>query len=469
MLARSVVVAVLPLLLATLCAAQEAPRPEVDRKDPQAVAAAFLAALDASDAQAASALLAGDDRFRAAWLEATQDMAEGMGPDGMTFKAMLTETSFLPVGWPAGKRETQAQVQDGEAVISLTERSEVQRKLILTRAEDGTWSVDFERSVTATTGLEHSFFVDDAMDYEAGGAEPGGMGPPGEGGPPGMGHDPRLDYIWRGDAMGVVAHALLDWAADHEGKLPPAESWLDDIEKWQLEARALQRPGAGEGECGYALNAALAGKALPAGAEERARLVLVYECADFDRNIVGDPEQELAPPESPAMTPTVALASGETLRVPPELTPSEALAAKDSYAKCRENVESLCEALRAYARAHDGLLPPGPSWCDDIEPYLRRAGAADDVFHCPGAPELEYGYALSAAMAGADLRARPDSLECILILPSVEGVRNEVRPLPPAVETPRHWDIDTPAPAPVAIAGDGLGNAIECAEGDVWE
>lgn len=250
--ARSAVMAVYVLLLATICPAQEAAKPAVDRKDPEAVAAGFVAALDASDAEAAKALLAGDDEFRDAWLEAVRGMTEGMGEEGMTFRAMLTETSFLPVGWPAGQREMAAQVQNGEATISLTERNEVQRKLILTRADDGTWSVDFLRSVTATTGMEHSFFVDDAMAYGAAEAEeaevvemgppgeggPPGMGAPGGGGPPGMGGSPGAYWDSREMAeyeMGHTAQIVLQWAEEHDGMLPPAATWLEDSESWQLE------------------------------------------------------------------------------------------------------------------------------------------------------------------------------------------------------------------------------------------
>jgi len=214
---------------------------------------------------------------------------------------------------------------------------------------------------------------------------------------------------------------------------------------------------------------ALAAKRLPEGKQERQRLVLLYECADYDRNIVGGPDQELLPVGPDGAAPVIALGSGETVRVPPGLTPSEVALEVQRCDQCEQNTEAICEALRAYARAHKGVLPPAAAWCDGIEPYLRRLEAPADVFVCPGAPQLRYGYALNEAPAGADVKAGGYSPAAALLLPSVRGVRNDVRAVPATVSDPRHWDCREEAPVRSEVVGLLWGTAFLRPEGEAYD
>jgi hypothetical protein len=43
---------------------------------------------------------------------------------------------------------------------------------------------------------------------------------------------------------------------------------------------------------------------------------------------------------------------------------------------CAQQLTSLCQAARDYATEHDGLLPPGDTWSDDIAPYLLNRAIA---------------------------------------------------------------------------------------------
>lgn len=86
------------------------------------------------------------------------------------------------------------------------------------------------------------------------------------------------------------------------------------------------------------------------------------------------------------------------------------------------------------------------------------------MLQCPGAPELEYGYALNEAVAGLDVRSLPNHESTVLVLPSVKGVRNEVRPIPAAVEGGRHGHLPGYGEAPkvaVGLLSGGVGCAME--------
>ncbi len=444
------------LLVAAACPAQE--RAAVDRTDPQAVVAAYIAALDAADAVAAAEVMAGDEGFKKAWIEVAREMNADMGVEGMTFALMLAETTFLPVGFPAGERTLQVQVDEQEATVSVTERSESVRKFVLTRDDEGRWCVDLKRSITATTGLARSFFVDDML--EAFAAAGGGEAPP---------FDPEMTEWYRPTYLSSVAAQLVEWADDHDGLLPPAESWLDDIESRRLWPDEAEKMAGQTRQYGIALNMALAGKALPEDDQERAGLVLLFECADFDRNMVGDPETELLPVGAEQPAPLIAMASGEVLRVPFGLTPAEAAKETKLSRKCRANVTTLCSALAAYARNHEGLLPAGETWCDDIEPYLRRLEADADVFRCPAAPELQYGYALNEALAGTDVRMIQEPHGTILLLPAEAGVRNEVRAVPATVVAGRHLEGDVQDGARAVTVGTLAGMVLSRPQGEPYE
>jgi hypothetical protein len=442
--------------VAAACPAQE--RAAVDRTDPQAVVAAYMAALDAADSAAAAEVMAGDRQFREALIQVVREMNADMGVEGMTFGLMLAETTFLPFGLPAGERTMQVQVDEQEATVSVTERSESVRKFVLIRDDEGRWCVDLRRSITATTGLERSFLVDEMLTaFAAAGGEEAEPFPA------------EMAEWYRPSYVSSVASQLVEWADDHDGLLPPAESWLDDIESRRLWPDQMEQVAGQTNRYGIALNMALAGKALPQDEEGRAELVLVFECADFDRNMVGDPETELLPVGAEQPAPLIALASGEVLRVPFGLTPAEAAKHTRWSHRCRGNVTTLCSALLAYARNHEGRLPAGATWCDDIDPYLRRMEADADVFRCPAAPELQYGYALNEALAGTDVRMVQEPHGTILILPAEAGVRNEVRAVPATVVAGRHLGGDEQEGARAVIVGTLAGMVLSRPEGGPYE
>jgi len=415
------------ICVAAMAVAQEHVPAAVDRADPKAVAMAYLDRVEAGDVEGALALIAGDETLRTGLKRMADELREEVRGEGMSFQTMLAEISFLPVGHARSEKTLEGAVEGNEATLSVSQTTPGQKKLVVVKDAQGQWCVDLERSIKATTGGARSFLIEEAAQA----ARRGGGGAA----------EAQIDRDHESmQAIADAAATVIEWADGHDGVLPPADTWLDDVEAYSLEGARLKRPGAKEGECGFALNAELAGKALPRGFPERDSLVLLYECADFDRNLSGDPDDELLPGAPPAGTSWIATAGARAVPIAADELPSELLQDVADGRACRAHVQALVEAVRAFARDHDGLLPEAVTWCDDIEPYLERVKVGAAAFRCPGAPDLQYGYALNEALAGLDVRSLRDHSRCLLVLPSQKGERNEARALPQTVEAGRHPD-----------------------------
>lgn len=423
---RACALVVTLLALAGISRAQEALAAPVDRTDPKAVAEAYLEAIEAGDVAGALGLLDADATLKEGLQMATQEIQREGGGEGHGFRRIVTEIGFLPVGQAKTERELTGDVKDSEATFTVSVRIPDEKKLVLTKDAQGKWSVNFERSITATTGLKTSFIVDEVVRRGPGGPNS-----------PAMRDGAKVDAIVR------AAQVVLQWADEHDGRLPPAETWLDDVEAYSLTSDKLSKPGAGKGECGYGLNAALAGQTLPESMEERGKVVLLFECADFGRNVVGDPEQDLEPAVEEGAPAFFATADGMARAVDPEATPSETLATLEANDACVAHLKTIARAMRMYAREHDGCLPKAQSWCDDIGPYLEQLKAPDDVLKCPAAPKLEYGYAMNQALSGLDARSVKEHRRWTLLLHATGGTRNEAVALPATVAAGVHRELSS--------------------------
>ena len=74
-------------------------------------------------------------------------------------------------------------------------------------------------------------------------------------------------------------------------------------------------------------------------------------------------------------------------------------------------------AALAYAQQHDGRLPQGETWCDELRAYTK----GEDVFTCPEVPDLRCGYAYNAALSGVDAESIPDPMQTVVIYESDAG------------------------------------------------
>lgn len=393
----------------------------VDRHDPAAVVKAYVDACARGDIDGALALISADAAAKNMVRMMVGQIGPGPGED-FRLQTILTEVGLLPIGTKGATPPpvaVQVQQEGAGVTVVVAEQKPRQRTFVLTKAPDGTWSIDLEKSMMRNTGLKESFFF---AQMRQAGNRPDGAQAQGQ-------EDWRVQQ-----ALRRLSQALQRYLQEHGDRVPDAANWMDEVEKFSLDGSIMRRPGLAKGQYGWALNAALAGKPLPKDWQVRQGLVLLYETDDLRRNAAGDPNAEN--PEQAANAPPrwVATASGNVQAVPHGATLSATAEDQRAYQTCEEHLSMLGWALLAYARDHDGTLPPAKSWCDDIGPYLKPQMKPAEVFKCPATPDLQYGYAINSELAGMDVRVLEGHEQYVLLLHAKVGVRNESLRLPAKAE-----------------------------------
>ena len=87
---------------------------------------------------------------------------------------------------------------------------------------------------------------------------------------------------------------------------------------------------------------------------------------------------------------------------------------------CLSNLKQMATGALMYSQDHDEKLPDADEWVDALMPYLRN----EAVFKCPGAPDLEYGYAMNAVLSGVNRAELQRPAEMVLFFDSHVGTRN---------------------------------------------
>jgi hypothetical protein len=407
------------MLLPLMVQAQQAPA--LDRKDPVAVAQAYVKACQAGDVETAVSLLGPDEALRAAVRKAAGRMA---GPPGITFDQMLLELSFMPLPMAREANQVDAKVTNDLAVVGFRVTSGFDQKIVLARQPDGTWAVQLLDSVRATTKSKTS-----VLEMMMGG--PGGQ-PTSPGGSTGG--------LWK------LSRAMREYATDHDGKLPPAEWWMDEIDLYVLDRQAFRSPAAPDKPYGYAMYAP-AGGARNSGAREERVLVLVEAPGDVRNSVVTKEDLPKLKSVRPDGSIAYALGNGEVLTLPkgvswetvlapPNLRPEQA----ELASACEQNLQGLVAAARRYARKHGGLLPKAESWEGELQPYLAPGGqTGPGPFTCPAVPEIKHAYAINAELAGKNALDLADQDTLVLFFESDLNVPNAAgSPERDAADPPRH-------------------------------
>jgi hypothetical protein len=427
------------MLSASLCGAQQNPpkpppaAPEVDRTNPEAVVKAYVAACERRDIETGVALLNLDPKRQAGLKAVAEELMRE--PPGTNLPDLITEFSFLPGGVRAVPYSAQIEAGQDQATVTLTEDKPRQRTFVVTKTPEGKWAVDLRASILKTTGQKSSFLFDQIMQevqQRAGG-------------------QPQADRWVSRERLQTLTNNLREYIAEHGNKVPAAATWMDDLERYCLDGSFLHRPGLAKDQYGYALNAKLAGTTFPENHDEQARLILVYETNDPVRNAAGDPAEELPTTGTPENPPYAVLGTGEVISLPPGTTLEQYLEDEKEQARCRSNLRTLGKAFRAYARDHDGMLPPAASWCDDISPYITPEQLKPELFRCSCLPMFDYGYAMNSELAGTDIRIQQDQSKQTLLIHAKAGVRNEALRLPAKVEGAPH----------TSPYGEGAGTRVE--------
>lgn len=425
---------VMALLMAVVLPAAAQDAPEVDLTDPAAVAQAYMTACREGDAETALSLLDPQD----AALPALKGMAEQLArqPNEMPqFATMMREYLFLPMGMDWGVEIGEGAAEGDETRVGFEASMAVQGQLVLGRQEDGTWRVKLIDSMRASAPDGRSFMAEQL-------ATQGGPGGGGAGGQ----HQSRQN-------MQALAQGLHKYANDHAQQLPPAETWMDELEDYLLDHTVFECPSPEDKPFGYAMNEALSGAALPTDWNERRDIILLAEWPDAERNAHAPlpPETE---PASPWEDDTVLLATadGQVVSLQSGQTLASIREAERASETCQQHINQLARAAREYALDHDGLLPAADTWEEDLAPYIQpeqvhRSGrrtdwasrdnlrelykafneyaddhdrtwpdatqwvdeimpyvADADLLKCPALPDNDYGYAMNVEVSGQPVR-----------------------------------------------------------------
>ena len=242
----------------------------------------------------------------------------------------------------------------------------------------------------------------------------------------------------------ALIQGLDDYATEHDGALPPADTWCDAVLPYVLDRAVFRCPAAPGLACGYALNSEVAGQPLPPQADRQARraTAVLYESDLGTWNAAAPVTDVTGNLARHGDAIRVATADDSIITLPRNVTLAELLAADDETTACQQRVTSLCQAARDYAGEHGGLLPPGDTWSDDLALYLLNR---DDQgsFQCPSRPDLTCGYVLSQEVAGKDITAMVGYRRIVLFFETDDEGYNVAAPPTLGARELRHrsrWD-----------------------------
>lgn len=414
---RSCAVVVVAAVACVAALGQPAPAPEapaVDMTDPAAVVRAYVAACDARDVERAAALTTLDPEQKAALRLMTADVQQSQG---FILTRLVEEMGFLPLGMAAAPTVGESSVEGDTARVTATPPTPRPLTYVLKRQEDGTWRLDVEQSILATTGAEGSVMLARVRHERQATATRAGT---------------VVD--WRALQRLQELTRLLTEYARETGRFPFADTWMDELSLRCLDPALLDLSDVLPEGFGVAMNAALSGEPFPTDWNERQRLLVLYVAAGAGRNASGNPDDELAAMGEDRAALQVCLASGECTTIPRGMPVDWALMSREQARETQEKLRLLLQALLDYARDHDGRLPSAETWCDEALAYVPAQQVRDDLLRSPALPQAECAWAINSALAGADVRKIRGHREYVLLLPAEKGVRNEARALPERVE-----------------------------------
>jgi hypothetical protein len=394
------------MLLGPLSVASAQP-PAVDLKDPAAVAAAYAQACRDADGDAALALVAPDDPARPMLAEMLKQMQGEMARNGYAPRDMMLEFQFLPIGMQT-EREVVGTTPDGERMRVKIRASVVSDlNFVLVKQADGTWRVNFSESVKASTSSGKSMLV---MERQTGGGGGGAEGPA---------------HFVSENHLRALYQAAEEYTQDHQGKLPPADRWVDELEPYVLDRDQFHCPALVGVEYGYAMSDEASGATLGNDWQARGAMLLFFEWPEGGRNAHAAAEA-LAGLKSPWADGALAVVDGrgQARLLPAGVSLTEAAQDEAARDRCSNHLSQLVAAARKFAREHNGILPGADTWQNDLAPYLLGGEDVAEVLRCPAAPELDFGYAINREIAGKNVFELKDPTQLVLFFESDLNVPN---------------------------------------------
>lgn len=245
---------------------------------PSEVVRTFLRLRDAGQAEKTYQMLSKETQKRISlndWKERAQQVRTSFGAVlAVAGEALLIgggEVQKTTVGKPTTK--------GNKIVFPVRQIVEISTPVTLVK-EEGQWKVD----------LTSTFGVGEVTPAQTGASETkktSSPSPSSPSSPPATPPSPPPDTTpqCRGNVRALV-NALMVYALDHEGRLPKAETWLDDIQKY-LSGSPLTCPSATGHTTSYAFNKRLSEVRL-VDILNQSQVVLIYETAGGPRNDAGE-------------------------------------------------------------------------------------------------------------------------------------------------------------------------------------
>ncbi|MEN6642049.1 MAG: hypothetical protein ABFE08_06350 [Armatimonadia bacterium] len=204
----------LPLLSLLLCLPALRAEP-LNHKDPAAVAKHYAEACQNMDADAAAEVVS---ELEASALETKVDTVSGF------MKEILCLPLLENTAYALGDLTTTGD----ETRVSMTVTYTIPATLVLKKIPDGTWQVALEKTILQTTGAETSEVM--RLSKTA--------------------YDGNLCS----DNVEKIGEAILEYAEQHDGILPSARTWMDQIKSYLENEQVLKCPAARDLRYGYAFN-----------------------------------------------------------------------------------------------------------------------------------------------------------------------------------------------------------------------
>lgn len=204
----------LPLLSLLLCLPALRAEP-LNHTDPAAVAKHYAEACQNMDADAAAEVVS---ELESRALETKVDAVSGF----------MKEILCLPVLENTAYALGDLTTAGDETRVSMTVTYTVPATLVLKKMPDGTWQVALENTILQTTGAKAS----EVMRVTKEGR----------------------DGIICADNLEKIGEAILEYAEEHDGVLPSAKRWMDQIQPYLEDVQVLKCPAAPDLRYGYAFN-----------------------------------------------------------------------------------------------------------------------------------------------------------------------------------------------------------------------
>ncbi len=216
-------------------------------------------------------------------------------------------------------------------------------------------------------------------------------------------------YMQSVDHVKALAQGMAAYASDDDDIYPLAD-WMAATAPYVRDATAYHSPAVPAPGYGYAFSSDLVGKNLHSVADPE-KTHLIFDSTNVAFNAVALPSSEPQPGRYSGKN-TIATADGWVQDNPKH----------EGYQGDMFRVKAMVLALQMFSQDNNDQLPKGPTWMDDLKPYLR----SERYFHSPALKSYQYGYAFNSAIARHSIINISDPHNTLAIFDSTILTRNAV-------------------------------------------